>query len=184
MPFIKMEMQQSLASNESCASQDDSPHFTLLQEGEDASTSEDFSFTTLSGEENIAVPTGLVKVSSTHHKINRETRNFQVHWLQEFKWLRFDSSRHVMYCVFCQLSGGSLFTRGQFGEGTTRFKKETISLHGLSKKHLLARRLVLGDGQDTEAQISPAIMSKKQKCLHPKRKQFIQRSNAQCVSPL
>ena len=183
MPLVKTELPQSLASHEPYTTQDDSPHFTLQQQ-EEEDANEDFSFTALSGEENVAIPTGLVKVSSTHHKINRETRNFQVHWLQEFKWLRFDSTRHVMYCVFCQLSGGSMFTRSQFGEGTTRFKKETISLHGLSKKHLLARRLVLGDGQDKEVPVSPAATSKKQRCLHSKSNPFIHWRSAQCVSQL
>ncbi|XP_033624978.1 aspartyl aminopeptidase-like isoform X2 [Asterias rubens] len=183
MPLVKTELPQSLASHEPYTTQDDSPHFTLQQQ-EEEDANEDFSFTALSGEENVAIPTGLVKVSSTHHKINRETRNFQVHWLQEFKWLRFDSTRHVMYCVFCQLSGGSMFTRSQFGEGTTRFKKETISLHGLSKKHLLARRLVLGDGQDKEVPVSPAATSKKQRCLHSKSNPFIHWRSAQCVTSI
>ena len=74
---------------------------------------------------------------------SRQTkRNFQPRWLNEFSWLRYENG--AMTCSYCSAfpakAGSTEFAKGC----VTTFKRETVTAHGKSKRHISCRDSALG----------------------------------------
>ncbi|XP_077863556.1 E3 SUMO-protein ligase KIAA1586-like [Saccoglossus kowalevskii] len=65
-------------------------------------------------------------------------RKFQTTWLKLFSWAKYDQVKQVMTCIYCsafpdKAGNTDLVT------GSSKFKKETLTIHGRSKKHIICR---------------------------------------------
>ena len=70
-------------------------------------------------------------------------RKFQPHWLNDFDWLEYDGEEDNMTCKFCveqpQLAG-----KTDFVTGSRSFKRENLTAHGKSGRHVKCRDSVVG----------------------------------------
>ncbi|XP_022081756.1 aspartyl aminopeptidase-like [Acanthaster planci] len=80
-------------------------------------------------------------------------RYFKKRWTLQFKWLRYDNKRQVMYCAICRQFGVEKAGKTGFISGISRFKKETLVTHNKSKRHNYCRKLMLNAGLDIQVPV-------------------------------
>ncbi|XP_033624977.1 aspartyl aminopeptidase-like isoform X1 [Asterias rubens] len=76
-------------------------------------------------------------------------RYFKKRWTIQFKWLRYDDDKQVMYCEYCRRAGAAKAGKTGFIQGISRFKKEAVVSHDNSKKHNYCGRLLMNACLDT-----------------------------------
>ncbi|XP_038077406.1 aspartyl aminopeptidase-like isoform X3 [Patiria miniata] len=81
-------------------------------------------------------------------KKKEANRYFKKRWTLQFRWLRYDNTKQVMYCAICRLLGTEKAGKTGFISGISRFKKETLVTHNKSKRHNYCRKLMLNAGLD------------------------------------
>ena len=70
-------------------------------------------------------------------------RKFQPHWLNDFDWLEYDGEEDNMTCKFC-IERPQLAGKTDFVTGSRSFKRENLTTHGKSGRHVKCRDSVLG----------------------------------------
>ena len=94
---------------------------------------------------------------------DKRERSFQMKWLQQHKWLRFDESKNIMTCNTCiKYSYSSDKT---WVEGTSTFKLYIIKKHETTRTHLDAANKMEAEKIPTETPAARSLISMNKKVL-------------------
>ena len=71
----------------------------------------------------------------------QQQHSFRTEWLKDFGWLRYDRAAKSMHCFYCKQFAASVAgpTKLASPAGSTQFKKDHLSIHATSRKHLACR---------------------------------------------
>lgn len=115
-----------------------------LEESEDPTTKQGTTETLLESD----IPNASTsKVAATESKV--PTRKFQANWLIDFEWLEFDEDLNSMSCKYCRAKPTTA-GKTDFVSGSTSFKRESLSSHSKSKRHIACRDSVINSSTDVQ----------------------------------
>lgn len=79
--------------------------------------------------------------NNINEKVDKENKNtpkstprkFNANWLNQFDWLKYNSTNGLMFCNLCQTHNSN--KSNKFTEGTNNFRKSTLTEHAISDVH-------------------------------------------------
>ncbi len=72
-------------------------------------------------------------------KAKAKTYKYNVEWEKEYSWLKYDSDRNVMFCLYCQKAPVKIRKDNPCMVGNKILKKDNVQKHNTSHHHLPAR---------------------------------------------
>lgn len=91
---------------------------------------------------------------------NRKTYRFNPQWLKDFPWLVFDQTRKAMFCKYCVEAGEALLGKTPYVTGNIIFKRDNVSKHGTTRRHIACRDAHLASSQPARPGTVPAAVNK------------------------
>ncbi len=89
-----------------------------------------------------------------------KTYRFNPQWLKDFPWLVYDQAKKAMFCKYCMEAGETLAGRTPYVTGNTIFKRDNVSKHGTTRRHITCRDSHLASSQPDRIGTVPAAVNK------------------------